>query len=68
MEFNDHWTRRAIGPGTVIVHGSGAGFAQEIAAGRHQLTATKPNLGRRDGLRGQSLGPPPRRNSDPARR
>jgi len=38
------WTigRAAIEPGTVIVHGSGAGFAQEISAGRHPLTADEP--------------------------
>jgi uncharacterized OsmC-like protein len=29
-------------PGTVIVHGSAAGFAQAIAAGRHQLTCDEP--------------------------
>ena len=32
----------AVEPGTVIVHGSAAGFAQEIAAGRHPLTADEP--------------------------
>ena len=36
-------TRRgATEPGTVIVHGSAAGFAQAIAAGRHQLTCDEP--------------------------
>jgi putative redox protein len=34
--------RAAVEPGTVIVHGSAAGFAQEIAAGRHSLTADEP--------------------------
>ena len=34
--------RGAVEPGTVIVHGSAAGFAQEIAAGRHPLTADEP--------------------------
>ena len=34
--------RAAVEPGTVIVHGSAAGFAQEIAAGRHPLTADEP--------------------------
>jgi putative redox protein len=29
-------------PGTVTVHGSAAGFAQEIAAGRHRLTGDEP--------------------------
>jgi putative redox protein len=28
--------------GTVVVHGSAAGFAQEIAAGRHRLTGDEP--------------------------
>ena len=34
--------RAAVEPGTVLVHGSAAGFAQEIAAGRHPLTADEP--------------------------
>ena len=34
--------RAAVEPGTVIVHGRAAGFAQEIAAGRHPLTADEP--------------------------
>ena len=34
--------RDATQPGTVIVHGSGAGFAQAIAAGRHQLSCDEP--------------------------
>jgi putative redox protein len=29
-------------PGTVIVHGSAAGFAQAITVGRHQLTGDEP--------------------------
>ena len=34
--------RDAAVPGTVIVHGSAAGFAQVIAAGRHQLLGDEP--------------------------
>jgi putative redox protein len=44
----------AIEPGTVIVHGSGAGFAQQIAAGRHQLTADEPTS-----VGGTDAGPTP---------
>ena len=32
----------APGPRTIIVHGSAAGFAQEIAIGQHRLTADEP--------------------------
>jgi putative redox protein len=31
-----------LAPGVVLVHGSGAGFAQEIRAGRHRLLADEP--------------------------
>ena len=41
-------------PGTVIVHGSAAGFAQEIAAGRHALTADEPTA-----VGGTDTGPTP---------
>src|SRR5204862_3135899 len=34
--------RDATEPGTVIVHGNAAGFAQAITAGRHQLTGDEP--------------------------
>ena len=34
--------RDATEPGTVVVHGSAAGFAQAIAVGRHQLTCDEP--------------------------
>ena len=34
--------RDATEPGTVVVHGSAAGFAQVIAAGRHQLVCDEP--------------------------
>lgn len=32
----------APGPRTIIVHGSAAGFAQEIAIGQHRLSADEP--------------------------
>jgi hypothetical protein len=32
----------SIGEPSVVVHGRGSGFAQEIAAGPHCLTADKP--------------------------
>ena len=34
--------RDATEPGTVVVHGSATGFAQVIAAGRHQLVCDEP--------------------------
>jgi len=34
--------RDATEPWTVTVHGSAAGFAQQIAAGRHRLTGDEP--------------------------
>ena len=34
--------QEAQGPRTITVHGSAAGFAQEIAIGRHRLTADEP--------------------------
>jgi putative redox protein len=40
--------------GTVIVHGSAAGFAQAIAVGRHQLTCDEPT-----DLGGTDTGPTP---------
>ena len=59
--------RAAVEPGTVIVHGSAAGFAQEIAAGRHPLKADEPiSVG------GTDTGPTRTtsfsQRSDPARR
>jgi putative redox protein len=41
-------------PGTIIVHGSAAGFAQTIAVGRHQLTSDEPT-----GVGGTDTGPTP---------
>lgn len=32
----------ALGPRTITVHGSAAGFAQEIAIGQHRLAADEP--------------------------
>jgi putative redox protein len=40
--------------GTVAVHGSAAGFAQEIAAGRHRLTGDEPTS-----VGGSDTGPNP---------
>ena len=40
--------------GTVLVHGSAAGFAQAIAVGRHQLTCDEPT-----DLGGTNTGPTP---------
>ena len=34
--------RAAVDPGTVVVHGNAAGFAQAIAAGGHRLIADEP--------------------------
>jgi putative redox protein len=44
----------AAEPGTVIVHGSGAGFAQVISVGRHQLTSDEPTV-----VGGTDTGPDP---------
>src|SRR4029450_7561565 len=44
----------AMEPGTVIVHGRAPGFAQEIAAGRHALTADEPTA-----AGGTDTGPTP---------
>ena len=44
----------AAEPGTVIVHGNAAGFAQAIAVGRHQLTSDEPTE-----LGGTDTGPDP---------
>ena len=41
-------------PGTVIVHGSAAGFAQAIKVGRHQLTCDEPT-----DAGGTDMGPTP---------
>src|SRR6476620_2645154 len=46
--------RDATKPGTVIVHGSAAGFAQVIAAGSHQLTSDEPTH-----VGGSDTGPTP---------
>src|SRR4051794_22998351 len=46
--------RDAIEPGTVIVHGSATGFAQTIAAGRHQFTGDEPTA-----VGGTDTGPTP---------
>jgi putative redox protein len=44
----------ATQPGTVTVHGSATGFAQSIAAGRHQLTGDEPTE-----VGGTDTGPTP---------
>ena len=41
-------------PPAVVVHGSAAGFAQEITAGRHRLTADEPTA-----VGGADTGPTP---------
>ena len=46
--------RDATEAGTVIVHGSAAGFAQEIVAGRHRLAADEPTS-----VGGTDTGPNP---------
>jgi len=46
--------RDATEPGTVIVHGNAAGFAQVIAAGSHQLTSDEPTH-----VGGSDTGPTP---------
>ena len=46
--------RDAAEPGTVTVHGSAAGFAQEIVAGRHRLMADEPTS-----VGGTDTGPNP---------
>jgi len=38
----DKGSHEAARPRTIIVHGSAAGFAQEIAIGRHRLAADEP--------------------------
>ena len=43
-----------LGAGSVIVHGSAAGFAQEIVAGRHRLAADEPTS-----VGGTDTGPNP---------
>jgi putative redox protein len=47
-------SRDVTEPGTVIVHGNAAGFAQAIAAGSHQLTADEPTH-----VGGSDTGPNP---------
>jgi len=47
-------TRDATEPGTVIVHGSAAGFGQVIAVGSHRLTADEPSH-----VGGSDTGPTP---------
>jgi putative redox protein len=44
----------ATAPGTVIVYGSATGFAQAIAAGRHQLASDEPTE-----VGGSDTGPSP---------
>ena len=59
--------RDATDAGTVTVHGSAAGFAQAVVAGRHTLAADEPtSVGgpTRDRTRTTSFSRP----SDPARR
>jgi putative redox protein len=46
--------RDAAEPGTVIVHGSAAGFAQAISVGPHQLTSDEPTV-----VGGADTGPDP---------
>jgi len=43
-----------VEPGVVVVRGSAAGFAQEIAVGRHRLLADEPV-----GVGGTDTGPGP---------
>jgi putative redox protein len=46
--------RDVLQPGTVIVHGSAAGFSQEISAGRHLLASDEPTS-----VGGADTGPTP---------